>query len=176
MASGWAFRVRRMTAAFSAVAVLLAALSAYYAWSASQIQQNYLESLKNQSQYLSAESLTLLENGDRMSAMLLALEALPKDDKDERPVLPEAEYALSQAVNVIIGANSTVTHNIPDGVVAAGSPARVICTLEEYLAKERARMETAPRYGGEYTLRQNVPMEKRLQQKEEKTEKIGYID
>ena len=78
--------------------------------------------------------------------------------------------------NVIIGANSTVTHNIPDGVVAAGSPARVICTLEEYLAKERARMETAPRYGGEYTLRQNVPMEKRLQQKEEMTEKIGYID
>ena len=78
--------------------------------------------------------------------------------------------------NVIIGANSTVTHNIPDGVVAAGSPARVICTLEEYLAKERARMETAPRYGGEYTLRQNVPMEKRLQQKKEMTEKIGYID
>ena len=78
--------------------------------------------------------------------------------------------------NVIIGANSTVTHNIPDGVVAAGSPARVICTLEEYLAKERARMETAPRYGGGYTLRQNVPMEKRLQQKEEMTEKIGYID
>jgi hypothetical protein len=37
-------------------------------------------------------------------------------------------------------------------------------------------METAPRYGGEYTLRQNVPMEKRLQQKEEMTEKIGYID
>ena len=78
--------------------------------------------------------------------------------------------------NVIIGANSTVTHDIPEGSVAVGSPARVICTLDEYLAKEKSRMETAPCYGEEYTLRQNVPMEKRLQQKEELTGKIGYID
>lgn len=78
--------------------------------------------------------------------------------------------------NVIIGANSTVTHDIPAGSVAVGTPARVICTLEEYLEKEKCRMETAPCYGEEYTLRQNVPMEKRLQQKEDLTGKIGYID
>lgn len=78
--------------------------------------------------------------------------------------------------NVIIGANSTVTHDIPEGSVAVGSPARVICTLEAYLNKEKSRMETAPCYGEDYTLRQNVPMEKRLQQKEELTGKIGYID
>ena len=78
--------------------------------------------------------------------------------------------------NVIIGANSTVTHDIPDNSVAAGSPARVICSLDDYLAKEKARMETAPCYGEEYTLRQNVPMEKRMQQKEELAGKIGYID
>lgn len=78
--------------------------------------------------------------------------------------------------NVIIGANSTVTHDIPANSVAVGSPARVICTLEEYLSREKARMETAPCYGEEFTLRQNVPMEKRLQQKEELIGKIGYID
>ena len=78
--------------------------------------------------------------------------------------------------NVIIGANSTVTHDIPAGSVAVGTPARVICTLEEYLTKEKIRMETAPCYGEEFTLRQNVPMEKRMQQKEELTGKIGYID
>ena len=78
--------------------------------------------------------------------------------------------------NVIVGANSTVTHDIPEGTVAVGSPARVICTLEEYLGKEKSRMETAPCYGEDYTLRQNVPMEKRLQQKEELTGKVGYID
>lgn len=78
--------------------------------------------------------------------------------------------------NVIVGANSTVTHNVPDGVVVAGSPAKVICSLEEYLAKERARMETAPCYGEEYTLRQNVSMEKRMEQKAALDGKIGYID
>ena len=78
--------------------------------------------------------------------------------------------------NVIIGANSTVTHDIPSGFVAAGSPARVICTLEEYLNKEKARMEVSPRYGEDYTLRQDVPMEKRMRQKQELDGKIGYID
>ena len=78
--------------------------------------------------------------------------------------------------NVIVGANSTVTHDIPDNSVAVGSPARVVSTLEAYLEKEKARMETAPCYGEEYTLRQNVSMEKRMQQKAELTGKIGYVD
>ena len=99
------YRMRRTIAAFSAVAVLLAALSVYYAWSASQIKENYLQSLRNQSQYLSSESLALLDQGDRFNAMLLALEALPKDEEDERPVLPEAEYALAKAVNAYASAN-----------------------------------------------------------------------
>ena len=78
--------------------------------------------------------------------------------------------------NVIIGANSTVTHDIPSGSVACGSPARVISSLDDFLEKERARMQTAPCYDEEYTLRQNVPMDKRMQQKEELLGKIGYID
>lgn len=78
--------------------------------------------------------------------------------------------------NVIIGANSTVTHDVPDNCVAVGSPARVLCSLEEYLDKERRRMETAPCYSEEYTLRQNVSMEKRMEQKAALDGKIGYID
>ncbi|MBE6950617.1 MAG: acyltransferase [Ruminococcaceae bacterium] len=78
--------------------------------------------------------------------------------------------------NVIIGANSTVTRDIPANSVAVGSPARVICTLEEYLNKERSRMASAPCYGEEYTLRQNVSMEKRMEQKADLEGKIGYID
>ena len=78
--------------------------------------------------------------------------------------------------NVIIGANSTVTHDIPANTVAAGSPARVICSMQEYLAKEKARMDTSPCYGEEYTLRQNVPMALRMKQKNELEGKIGYID
>ena len=78
--------------------------------------------------------------------------------------------------NVIVGANSTVTHDVPDGVVVAGSPAKVICSLDDYLAKERTRMEAAPCYGEDYTLRQNVSMEKRMEQKAALNGKIGYID
>lgn len=78
--------------------------------------------------------------------------------------------------NVIIGANSTVTHDIPDNMVVAGSPARIICTLEEYLQKEKRRMEKSLRYDEEYTLRRNVSMEKRLEQKKNLKGNIGYID
>lgn len=78
--------------------------------------------------------------------------------------------------NVVIGANSTVTHDIPDNSVAMGNPARVVCSLEAYLEKERLRMEQAPCYGEEYTLRKDVPMELRLQQKEQLRGQIGYID
>lgn len=78
--------------------------------------------------------------------------------------------------NVIIGANSTVTHDIPDNTVAVGSPARVLCSLEDYLAKEKARMETSPCYDESWRLNHGVSMEKRMRQKEELEGKIGYID
>lgn len=41
--------------------------------------------------------------------------------------------------NVIIGTKSVVTKNIPDGVVAAGIPARIICSIEEYYQKSKSR-------------------------------------
>lgn len=78
--------------------------------------------------------------------------------------------------NVIVGANSTVTHDIPDNTVVAGTPARLICTLDDYLNKEKERMKSAPCYGEDYTLRKDVSMKKRMKQKEELKGKIGYID
>lgn len=39
--------------------------------------------------------------------------------------------------NVIIGANSLVKRDIPSGVVVAGNPAKVICTLEEFIEKRK---------------------------------------
>ena len=78
--------------------------------------------------------------------------------------------------NVIIGANSTVTRDIPENSVAVGSPARVISTLDAYLEKERSRMNSAPCYGEEFTLRRSVSMEKRMKQKQDLRDKIGYID
>lgn len=41
-----------------------------------------------------------------------------------------------------------------------GNPARVVCSLEEYLEKERRKMKETPCYGDEYTLRENISEEK----------------
>lgn len=79
--------------------------------------------------------------------------------------------------NVIVGANSTVTHDIPEGMVAAGCPARVLCTTEEYLKKERDRMETAPVYGEEYTLGGAIDANRKQKQKMELANgRIGFVD
>ena len=37
--------------------------------------------------------------------------------------------------NSIIAAGSVVTKSVPIGVVVAGNPAKIICTIEEYVAK-----------------------------------------
>lgn len=77
--------------------------------------------------------------------------------------------------NVIIGANSTVTKDIPDNTVVVGSPAKVLCSLDEYISKEKNRMDISPQYNDEYTLRKNISLEKKIQQKEELENSIGYI-
>ena len=78
--------------------------------------------------------------------------------------------------NVIIGANSTVTKSIPDNMVAAGTPAKIISSLEEYLSKNREKIKTASVYGVDYTLRGNLTEDKKEQMVEELEGQMGYID
>ena len=101
------YRMRRLTLAFSAATLLLSALAVYYAWSASQIRENYIQALENESLFLVGEAHSMLESGDRLSAIEVAAKALPQNDKDMRPLLPEAEYALAQAVNAYLGPDNS---------------------------------------------------------------------
>ena len=78
--------------------------------------------------------------------------------------------------NVVIGANSTVTNDIPDNVVAVGSPARILCGLEEFVERHKKNMNNVHVYGEEYTLRKNVSISKRLQQRDEIEKLGGYVD
>ncbi len=43
--------------------------------------------------------------------------------------------------NVLVAAGSVVTKSIPSGMVVGGNPARIICTIEEYL-KNNAKYNT----------------------------------
>ena len=51
----------------------------------------------NQSRFYAEEALSLLKSGNREDAVLVALEGLPSADED-RPYVPEAEYALGKAL------------------------------------------------------------------------------
>ncbi|MBR5421635.1 MAG: toll/interleukin-1 receptor domain-containing protein [Lachnospiraceae bacterium] len=66
---------------------------------ATDVYDQYLDTLKNQSRFYAEKSLSLLNEGKRKTAALIAMAALPTE-KDERPYVPEAEYALSQALHV----------------------------------------------------------------------------
>lgn len=55
--------------------------------------------------------------------------------------------------NVVIGSGSIVSRDVPTNSVAAGNPAKVICTLDEYLSKEKNLMTSENTFNEEYTLR-----------------------
>ena len=90
------YRTTRLAIASAAVILGLSALSVYYVWSAAQIQENYEQALWNQSEYLASESQKTLNEGDRLTAMLLAIHGLPAKEED-RPVVPNAIRALADA-------------------------------------------------------------------------------
>jgi len=53
----------------------------------------------------------------------------------------QIKYNVRIGNNVIIGANSFVTKDIPDNSVYAGVPARYICSFDEYVAKHKTYSE-----------------------------------
>lgn len=81
------------------VALGIVAFGVYNAWRVSQIQSQMRAKLAVQSRALADQSVRLLEKGDRMRALLVALEALPKNmTNPERPMMDEVQYALSNAL------------------------------------------------------------------------------
>ncbi len=77
--------------------------------------------------------------------------------------------------NAVVGANSTVTKSIPADVVVAGNPAKIICTIDEYIARNKVRMARGPVYGEEYTLRGGISSQMKDQQRSELTDTDGFV-
>ena len=63
-----------------------------------EAQANLDRALINQSDYLSSESEKLLNKGDRIRAILLALEALPGGDAADRPLTASSQGAMVRAL------------------------------------------------------------------------------
>lgn len=105
------YRTRRMVAGFSAALAASLCLTAYFVYTSLKIQQaneqlqdanvriqdNLDQALENQSKFLATASEEYLDEGDRLSAIALALEALPAYE-GARPYVASAEMALSSAV------------------------------------------------------------------------------
>jgi maltose O-acetyltransferase len=51
----------------------------------------------------------------------------------------------------IVGANSTISRSLPPDSVCVGSPAKVVCTFDEYLARHRKRISESATFPYEKT-------------------------
>lgn len=110
-------QMKKMIMAASAVALLGVAFSAYSAYNNAIISENYKAKQINQSKYLANTALDLLEEGDRQTAALVALEALPTEGND-RPYVPAAQYALSATLHTydtgnVIRMDRSLKHDLP---------------------------------------------------------------
>lgn len=105
------YRARRNAAIISVSFAVLLGLSAYFLYTAItihkanlQIQENLDTALINQSQHLSSAATERLSAGDRLTAIALAMAALPSGD-NVRPYVPAAELALTSALDLYSTAN-----------------------------------------------------------------------
>lgn len=75
--------------------------------------------------------------------------------------------------NVIIGAGSVVTHSIPDNMVVAGNPAKVICSVEDYKAKWTTRERV---FEQSYRFSKALTVDKIQEMREATKNGISFID
>lgn len=77
--------------------------------------------------------------------------------------------------NCIIGAGSVVRKDVPDGMVAAGNPAKVIFTTEEYINKIKPEFESSPKFEEDYTLRGGVTKTKQEEMNTLINDGVGFV-
>jgi maltose O-acetyltransferase len=77
--------------------------------------------------------------------------------------------------NTIIGAGSLINKRIPANVVAAGNPVRVLLSLNDFLERHRSGLESKPRFGEEYTIREGVSDAMKSEMNSLIGEGFGYV-
>ena len=77
--------------------------------------------------------------------------------------------------NCIIGANSTVRHDIPAGSIAVGSPAQVVGRTADHVAKHRELVKTRPVWGREFTVEGSITGDRMQTMWEDLADGYGYV-
>ena len=76
--------------------------------------------------------------------------------------------------NSIVGAGSVVTEDVPPNTVVAGNPAKIICSLEEYVNKVEQMKKGKKVFGKEYLI-DNLNQEKLDELLKSVSNSIGFI-
>ena len=79
--------------------------------------------------------------------------------------------------NVVVGAGSLVTKDLPSNGVYAGVPAKWICSIEEYRNKNQALLHSRPRFDDKYDWTQwrEAPEEDKERMKKALEDGIGFV-
>ncbi len=157
-------KMKRLAAIAAVVTAGALAFGAYSTYNAALIRQNLEGKQRNQSKYLADTSLTLLEEGDRRAAVLVALEALPSEEND-RPYVAEAQYALSQALysydtGNIMKMDRVLSHDLP--------------VTDFYFSQDGEYAASIDQSGTVYAW--EVKTGQKLAQIAPKTDEYGYLD
>ena len=77
--------------------------------------------------------------------------------------------------NVIVGAGSVVTHDVEDNTVVAGNPAKVISSLEDFIARQDKDLKRFPAFSHDYTVTRGITENMKAEMNKRMKDRYGYI-
>lgn len=77
--------------------------------------------------------------------------------------------------NVVVGSNSTVTKDLAPNAVYAGSPAKFVCTIEEFCNRNKNKLDEYPVFSVEYTFGKSLTEAMKTEMRERLRDRDGFV-